>query len=95
MNERKRQNELKKELEQSQRIMDDCSHDFKNPIYDSETVKEGYGSIQDGFGSDPHWSYEGYRDVQKDRWSRECKLCGEIEYTYTQEPIIKSYKPKF
>lgn len=95
MNEREKQEQLKKELAQSEGKMANCKHDFMTPIYDAETVREGYGSIQDGAGSDPHWSYAGYHDVQKDRWSRECKMCGKKEYTYKQEPVIVDYKPKF
>lgn len=64
-------------------------------IYDRETVKEGYGSVQDGAGSNPHWSYAGYRDVKKDRWSRTCIHCGKIEYTYETESVIIGNKPKF
>lgn len=95
MNERKNQERLLRELENSRNIMHDCNHVFNKPIYDSETIQEGYGSVQDGAGSDPHWSYAGYKDVEKDRWSRECKLCGFKEYTYKREPVIKSYEPKF
>jgi len=95
MNERLLQDQLKREIAQSEERIRNCKHDFTKAIYDPETIKEGYGSVQDGAGSDPHWSYAGYRDVQKDRWSRECKLCGKKEYTYKQEPIIKGYEPKF
>ncbi|MFA6569684.1 MAG: hypothetical protein WCT77_00400 [Bacteroidota bacterium] len=95
MNDREKIEQLKREIAQSESKMANCKHDFATPIYDAETVKEGYGSVQDGAGSDPHWSYAGYRDVQKDRWSRECKICGKKEYTYKQEPVIKNYEPKF
>ena len=97
MNERKRQEELKAELLQSQKRMGNCKHNFSDPIYNPETVKQGYGSVQDGFGSDPHWGFAGYMDVDKARWSRECSVCGKIEYTYNQEPVIinKGLKPKF
>lgn len=95
MNEREKQEQLKREIAQSESRMANCKHVFNTPIYDAETVQEGYGSVQDGKGSDPHWSFAGYRDVQKDRWSRECNLCGKKEYSYKLEPIISSYKPKF
>lgn len=95
MNERLRQEQLRMELAQSEARMKKCIHVFDEPIFDPETVKEGYGSVQDGAGSDPHWSYAGYHDVLKPRWSRECKLCGKIEYTYEQEPVITGHKPKF
>jgi len=50
---------------------------------------------QDGAGSDPHCSYEGYREVPKDRWTRKCKLCGFEEHTKNLKPIIKGHKPDF
>lgn len=95
LTEREIQESLKKQLAESEERMRNCKHNFSEPIYDPEIVKEGYGSVQDGAGSDPHWSFAGYRDVEKPRWSRECKLCGKIEYTYIQEPIIYDYRPKF
>lgn len=95
MNEQDKIDNLKMELRRLQEMQSRCKHYFDNPIYDPETVKEGYGLIQDGAGSDPHWSYAGYRDVQKDRWSRKCVTCGKKEYTYAVEPIISDYKPKF
>jgi len=95
MNERKKIEQLKKDIAQLENIIANCKHNFTKPIYDAETVKEGYGSVQDGAGSDPHWSYAGYHDVQKDRWSRECEICGKKEYTYEQAPVINSYEPKF
>lgn len=95
MNERLRQEQLKRELAQSESRMANCNHDFDKAIYDPETVKEGYGSVQDGAGSDPHWGYAGYRDVKKDRWSKECKICGRKEYTTKLEPVVSSYEPKF
>jgi hypothetical protein len=87
--------QLKKQLAEAERRIQNCKHVFNKPVFDPETVKEGYGSVQDGAGSDPHWSYAGYRDVQKDRWSRECSICGKKEYTYKQEPVITNYEPKF
>ncbi len=37
-----------------------CNHIFEKPFYNPEKYMKGYGSVQDGCGSDPHWSYEGY-----------------------------------
>lgn len=93
MNERIKQ--LQAEIQAEERKITQCRHDFCKSKYDPETVKEGYGSVQDGAGSDPHWSYEGYRDVKKDRWSRKCSICGHVEYTYKQKPIIQGYEPTF
>lgn len=95
MNHKKRIEELQAEIKQHQKAIDNCKHEWKDSIYDPETVKAPYGSRQVGKGSDPWWEPGGYRDVQKDRYSRECKHCGKKEYTYTQEPIVTGRKPKF
>jgi hypothetical protein len=94
MNDKIRQ--LRREIELEEGRIDKCKHSFTEPIYDPESVMEGYGSVQDGAGSDPHWGYEGYHSVQKDRWSRTCITCGKKEFTNKQEAIITTkYKPKF
>ena len=97
MNERQKQEKLLAELDQSRAKIAACKHMFADPIYDPTCVSEGYGMVQDGCGSDPHWSYAGYHDVKKDRWSRECKLCGKMEYSYELETVIIESKrvPKF
>lgn len=95
MTEREKIEHLQREIKRAQDLIKNCKHSFKKPIYDPETVKKGYGSVQDGRGSDPHWSYEGYSDKKVDRWSRECAICGFKEYTGKQEAVISSYKPKF
>jgi len=95
MNTQQKIDELQRQLRALKISQSNHIHEWDNAIYDPETIKEGYGSVQDGAGSDPHWSYAGYHDVQKDRWSRECKICGKKEYTYKQDPVISSYKPKF
>ena len=95
MDTQKQIEQLQRQLSVLKAIQSNCKHDWNAAIYDAETVKEGYGSVQDGAGSDPHWSYAGYREVQKDRWSRQCKLCGHKQYTYKQEPITVGYQAKF
>lgn len=86
---------LKEEIEAEQQKILNCKHEFSAAFYNPETVKEGYGLVQDGAGSDPHWSYAGYRNVQKDRWTRECIFCGFEEHTNKQKPIISGYEPEF
>ena len=86
---------LQEEIESEQRRILNCKHNFDKAFYNAETIKQGYGSVQDGAGSDPHWGYVGYRDVKKDRWTRECKLCGFEQHTYSQKPIISGYEPSF
>lgn len=86
---------LQEEIEAEKIKISNCKHVFNKPYYNPETVKEGYGSVQDGFGSDPHWSYAGYREVKKDRWTRKCDICGFEEHTSKQKPIINGYEPSF
>ena len=95
MNEQQQIDKLTQELAKARHNMNTCEHVFHTPKHDPETISVGYGCVQDGSGSDPHWSYAGYRDEKKDRWSRECKKCGLIEYTYELEPVIERYIPKF
>jgi len=80
-------NELQEKINSLKHKVENCQHDFPKPVYDPETVSEGYGSVQDGKGSDPHWSFAGYHDVQKPRWSRKCNLCGKVEYTNSQKTV--------
>jgi len=86
---------LQEQIEAEKRKISNCKHDFGNAFYNPETVKEGYGSVQDGRGSDPHWSYAGYHDVQKPRWTRKCKECGYEQHTDKQKPIISGSEPSF
>lgn len=96
INHRRRMERLLEEVRQEQQAMDNCSHgDWTEPIYDPETKRVPYGYKTVGHGSDVWTEPEGYRDETVNRWSRECKKCGKIEYTYTQEPVIVGHKPSF
>lgn len=96
MNHRLRMERLLEDVRQEQQAMDNCSHgDWAEAKYDPEEYMKPYGSKQTGMGSDPHWEPEGYTKAEIDRWSRECKKCGKIQYTYTQEPIVSGHKPSF
>jgi hypothetical protein len=97
MNEKQIQDDLMRQLEASQNRMKNCKHVFNAVKYNPDKEMKPYGSVQDGMGSDPHWSPAGYMQVDKPRWSRECKHCGKIEYTYEQENVIikSELKPKF
>lgn len=95
MNKQEKINSLKKEIAQLESEMRNCKHDFKEAIYDPETVRvqddrNGY----EEHGSD-RWPKMSFHDETKPRWSRECKHCGHKEYTYEQAPVVKEYKPKF
>jgi len=87
--------QLRKEIEAEEAKIRNCKHLFNKSYFDPETIMEGYGSVQDGAGSDPHWSCAGYKQVEKNRWSRKCEKCGFTQYTYEQKPIIKGYEPSF
>jgi hypothetical protein len=95
MNHRLRMERLQQEIRDEQQAIDNCGHEWDEAKYDPEDYMKPYGSRQVGKGSDPWWEFEGYTPAQKDRWSRECKKCGKIQYTYTQEPIVVGIKPKF
>lgn len=87
--------QLQREIEAEKAKMNSCNHIWGDPFSNPETIQEGYGSVQDGAGSDPHWSYEGYRPKVIPRWTRKCTLCGKEEHTYKTEAVISSYKPRF
>lgn len=93
MNEKIRK--LNSEIELERKRISNCTHNFEKPFYNPETYKKGYGSVQDGAGSDPHWSYAGYIDAEKPRWTRIYNKCGFEEHTYKQKTIIKGYEPSF
>lgn len=95
MNHRQQIERLQEEIKQHQKAMDGCHHEWGEGKYDAEPIKVPYGYKNVGKGSDIWFEPEGYRDSTKDRWSRECKKCGKIEYTYTQEPVIVGHKPYF
>ena len=95
MNHRQNIEYLKAAISVHEKAIANCSHEWGEARYDPEPIRVPYGHKNAGKGSDIWLEPEGYRDDTKDRWSRECKKCGKIEYAYTQEPVISGYKPKF
>jgi len=87
--------ELQREIERERSLINNCDHEFGVVFFDPETISVGYGSVQDGAGSDPHWGYEGYRDELKNRWTKKCIKCGFEKHTYKKKPIINDYEPDF
>ena len=70
-----------------------CSHQWSETKYDPEYVKEPITELR-WQGVDCFPAYTGqYRTIKKDRWSRQCKCCEKVEYTYEQAPV--AYAPKF
>lgn len=86
---------LQEQIEVEKRKIANCKHIFDKPYYDPETTKEAYGYKMVAQGSDIWGEPEGYREVQKPRWARKCQICGNIEYTYSQKPIISGHEPSF
>jgi len=86
---------LQKQIEAERAYMASCNHDYADPTDNPETVREPYGYKMIKQGSDVWGEPEGYKDVEKPRWTKICKLCGEEKHTYEQEPVISGYVPKF
>ena len=87
--------ELQKKIEKERRKILSCQHDYDDPFYNPEKVKEPYGCKLVGHGSDLYPEPEGYHDVEKARWTRICKHCGYEQHTKELEPVVTSRKPKF
>jgi hypothetical protein len=87
--------ELYDQIKTEENKIRSCKHDFTEAKYDPETVNEPYGMKTVGRGSDVWYEPEGYRQVQKPRWSRKCKTCGFIQFTYEQETVVVKTQPKF
>ena len=82
-------------IEEEKRKIANCKHEFNEPFFNPETVKEPYGEKLVTQGSDAWYRPTGYRNVQKNRWTRICKLCEFEEHTYNTTPIITGFKPSF
>jgi hypothetical protein len=95
MNKREEIENLQEKIKSLQTQMSYCKHIWKYAKYDPKTVREPFGFKHEGHGSDVFLVADGYRNVSKPRWSRECKECGKIEYSYTEEVVSVEKKPKF
>lgn len=87
--------EYKQKLAQIEREQSQCSHIWEPTIYNPGKKMVPYGCriLRQGvdFWSEP----EGYREESVPRWSRRCRKCGKVEYTYKQKPIISDYEADF
>lgn len=72
-----------------------CQHVFDKSFYNPFTTKEPYGYRTVGMGSDVWTEPEGYRDVEKPRWTRTCKKCGFEQHTDKKKSIIIKEEPDF
>jgi len=87
--------DLKRQIQAEEQKLRNCKHSFEDAIFDPEITREPSGYTLEVHGSDAYPVATGYKDVSKNRWSRECSICGKKEYTYNQKPVIKEYKPSF
>ena len=96
MNTQQQIDEAKKLVEKLQREQNSCKHDFKEPIWDPE---DGFrqeiriGDFSQSHGSDYYPAFD-MVPTKKDRWSRDCRICGKKEYTYENVQAVKG-GPKF
>ena len=95
MNSSQKIRELERALSEEKDKISKCSHEWSEPFYNPETVSESYGYKMVKMGSDVWGEPEGYHDVIKQRWTRECKKCGFQQHTHEQKAIIEKYVPNF
>lgn len=84
------------EIERLYAEQNKCVHVWTEPKYNPEATTRSEirtGDYSQCHGSDNWPAFDTYPAI-KDRWSRECKHCGKIEYTYEfVKPVV--YGPKF
>lgn len=89
--------ELQRQIKEEESKIRKCKHIFGEPYYNPDSKLESYGYKTETQGSDV-WSVpEGYRQVQVDRWVRQCSICGEEQHTNKMEKVVikSENKPKF
>lgn len=88
--------ELKRKYEAEKAAIEheqrNCCHHWKPVQFDPEIVNEPVYETQ-WQGVDCFPVQVSTRLVRQDRWSRECKKCGKVEYT--KEFVATSFAPKF
>jgi len=70
-----------------------CNHQWSEVKSDPEKFREEYLTGEYETQGVHMWPKSSFRDSYKNRWSRICKKCGKIEYTYEQKAV--KYEPKF
>ena len=93
MNDKIRQ--LQKEIEVEKIKIEKCDHNYGKSFYNPYKINEGYGCVTKGQGSDIWSDFEGYREVEKPRWTRVCTKCGNEDHTCKQKPIVSGFEPDF
>lgn len=87
--------ELQSQIERERQKVKDCNHEYGKPYFNPEKTREPYGYKLVGKGSDVWGEPEGYRDVEKPRWTRKCSKCGHEQHTYNEKPIVSGHEPDF
>lgn len=87
--------ELQRQIEQENKKIASCRHEFGDSYYDPDYKMVPYGGHYEGHGSDPTWVPDGYEKKEFPQWSRKCNKCGLIQSTTEREAVVTSYKPKF
>jgi len=87
--------DLQKQIEDEKQKISRCKHDFDKAFSNPEDIIVPYGSRMVKHGSDIWYESEGFKHVDKPRWTRKCKLCGFEEHAYSQKPIVSGYEPDF
>lgn len=87
--------DLQKQIEAEKEKVANCKHDFDLAFFNPETITVPYGSKMEAQGSDVWFAPEGYRNEQRNRWTRRCKICGFEQHTYKQKPIVVGQEPSF
>ena len=88
--------ELSSAHTQLKNYVDNCRHQYTPPVYDP-IRHEAYTIPRDEPGTmGVDWRGPIHVDAKiEERWRRECKLCGEVEYTNKSHPIVERHEPDF
>jgi hypothetical protein len=67
MNSQDKIQDLQRQIQSEQEKIRNCHHEFGKAKYDPDSEMKGYGSVQDGFGSDPHVSIAVKKNTPKNK----------------------------
>ena len=68
-----------------------CTHDYGNVEYSPEKISEEVWETK-WQGVDCYPALVGYKEVIKDRWARQCKKCGKVQYTYKRNKTVQEFE---
>ena len=93
MTEEQLRKEYEEKLANLRKTQNNCNHEWEEVKYDPEIKKEPASYEYEGAGVDKWPVVTSWKEVKIPRWSRKCKKCDKIEYTYDQKPT--KYEPDF